>query len=105
MISLCEWTSIVLLFQDEKSANSFYNFFKKCTADPEQNVLNNPNLRNNKKKKDKTKSVKQRLVSLPNKTAISKPCEFTHVTQLKQSEDGILASAMVPTEHEEGSVN
>lgn len=82
--------------QDENSAKSFYNYFRTCTADPEKNVLNNPNLRKDKKRKEKKKSVKHKAISLPTKTAISKPCEFTHVTQLKQSVDGIQAQAMVP---------
>jgi len=63
--------------------------------------LNNPNIKI-KKKKEKKKSVKHQVFSLPTKSAISKPCQFTHVTKLKQSEEGILALAMIPTE-EEGS--
>ncbi|XP_067947828.1 serine-rich adhesin for platelets-like isoform X2 [Watersipora subatra] len=93
-----------IAFQDEKSAIAFYDYFQTCTSDPEKNVLNNPNLRNNKKsKKDKKKSVKRKVTPLPNKSAISKPCEFTHVTQLKQSADGLMASAMIPVEEEDGS--
>lgn len=88
-----------IVLQDEESATSFYNFYKDCTADPEKNVLNNPNIRN-KKKKEKKKPNKSKPTPLPSKTAISRPCEFQHVTQLKQSEDGILALSMVPADEE-----
>lgn len=78
------------------------------TSNPELNVLNNPNIRLSKKK-DKRKSVKKQSVKLPKKVDISNPCQFTHVTQLKQSEDGILAMAMLDdyesASSEDGTVN
>lgn len=91
------------MLQEEKSAGAFYTFFRNCTADPEKNVLNNPHLRNNKKKKEKKKPVKVRSPSALSKTSISKPCEFIHMTKLQQSEDGILALAMVPATDDNGS--
>lgn len=94
-------------FQDEESAKAFYQKFKDVTSNPELNVLNNPNI-NNKKKKDKRQSIKKKPAKLPKKIDISLPCQFSHVTQLKQSEDGILALTMVDDEtasSEDGTID
>jgi len=85
----------------------FYQYYKDCIADPELNVLNNPHIKPKKKNKKDRKTSKKIKVKPPLKTAISMPCEFTHITQLKQSEDGILALAMVTNDDcssEDGTV-
>ena len=69
-------------------------------------MLNNPNLKLKKKDKKKKPNKKQQY-KLPRKMDISLPCQFAHITQLKQSEDGILAQTMVEddiTSSEDGTV-
>ena len=81
-----------LSFEDPGAASDFVRKIHAWTSDPNDSILNLSSKKKKKKKEDKKK------YKAPNKSDISSPCCFTHITQLDRS-DGmtILGSSSAPT--------
>ncbi len=81
-----------LSFDDQGAATDFIHRVVTLTSDPNDDVLN---LSSKKKKKDAKK--KKGKYKAPNKSDISSPCCFTHVTKLDRSDGMTILGSSAPT--------